>query len=317
MRILTTLACRVVKKINIMLKFIDIGANLSDSVFRGNYHGKQAHEDDLINIINRSKKHGVEKIIVTGGSLKDSQKALDITKFDDSLYCTVGCHPTRSLEFENDGQDPDVYLQDLISLANDNRDKVVAVGEMGLDFDRLHFAPKDAQIKYFEKQMELISATKLPVFFHCRAAHSEFLSVVSKHRDNIPGGVVHSFTGTKEEAASILDLGFYIGINGCSLKSQENLDVMCSIPSENLMIETDCPYCEIRSTHAGFKYITTHFDSKKKEKYDPNCCVKSRNEPCTIVQVLEVMSGARKEDKHQLADILYNNTINLFFKGRN
>ncbi|CAL1543204.1 unnamed protein product, partial [Lymnaea stagnalis] len=217
---------------------IDIGANLSDSVYHGSYHGKKVHEDDLIHVVNRAKEHGVQKIIITGGSLKDSQTALNLTKLDDSLFCTVGCHPTRSLEFENDGQDPDAYLQELINLANNNKDKVVAVGEMGLDFDRLNFAPKEAQMKYFEKQMNLITGTKLPVFFHCRAAHPEFLSILSKHRDSIPGGVVHSFTGTKDEAASILDLDFYIGINGCSLKTQDNIDVMCSIPSDRLMIET-------------------------------------------------------------------------------
>ncbi|KAH9499849.1 TatD DNase [Bulinus truncatus] len=288
---------------------------LTDAVYRGFYNGKKCHDDDLEIVLNRAYEHGVKKVIITGGSLKDSQTALNITKLKDNLYCTVGCHPTRSLEFEKDGSDPDNYLQELITLANENKDKVVAVGEMGLDFDRLHFAPKDAQIKYFTKQMDLVSATNLPVFFHCRAAHQEFISVVSKFRDSIPGGVVHSFTGTKEEAAAILNLGLYIGINGCSLKTQENIDVMCSIPSNRLMIETDCPYCEIRPTHAGFKYIKTQFSSKKKEKYDPKLSVKSRNEPCTIKQVLEVMSGARQEAAVELADIIYRNTVELFFKG--
>ncbi|XP_055887131.1 deoxyribonuclease TATDN1-like isoform X2 [Biomphalaria glabrata] len=289
--------------------------NFIDAVYKGVYNGKQCHEDDLEQVLNRAYQHNVQKVIITGGSLKDSQAALNIAKLKDNLYCTVGCHPTRSLEFEKDGQDPENYLQELITLANENKKKVVAVGEMGLDFDRLHFAPKEAQIKYFTKQMDLISATNLPVFFHCRAAHPEFISVVSKYRDNIRGGVVHSFTGTKEEAAAILDLGLYIGINGCSLKTQENIDVMCTIPSNRLMIETDCPYCEIRPTHAGFKYIKTQFVSKKKEKYDPEFCVKSRNEPCTIIQVLEVMSGARQENEDDLADIIYKNTLELFFKG--
>ncbi|BFZ16559.1 hypothetical protein BsWGS_19597 [Bradybaena similaris] len=297
----------------VSMKFIDIGANLTDPVYRGRYHGKQAHEDDFQQVLKRAKENGVQKIIVTGGSLEESKAALSLTKSSDDLFCTVGCHPTRTLEFEK--EDPESYLQQLISLAKDNKDKVVAVGEMGLDFDRLNFSPKEAQIKYFKKQMELASATNLPVFFHCRAAHPEFMSIVSQHRDSISGGVVHSFTGTQEEAASILDLGFYIGINGCSLKTQENLDVMCSIPSDRLMIETDCPYCEVRPAHAGYKFVTTQFTTKRKEKFDPNFCVKSRNEPCTIVQVLEVMAGARGEDKATLADRMFQNTLNLFFQG--
>ncbi|RUS84705.1 hypothetical protein EGW08_007533 [Elysia chlorotica] len=304
----------VFKEKRLTMKFIDIGANLSDSVYQGRYHGKQAHQGDLANVIERAKKWGVEKIIVTGGSLKDSQNALEVARTDESLFCTVGCHPTRTLEFEAEGGDPDLYLRKLTELAQANRDKVVAAGEMGLDFDRLHFSPKEAQIKYFEKQLDFVKETKLPVFFHCRAAHEDFCAIVRPHRDSIPGGVVHSFTGTKEEAAAILEMGFYIGINGCSLKTQENIDVMCSIPSEKLMIETDCPYCDIRQTHAGHKFVKTQFESKKKEKFDPNHCVKSRNEPCTIVQVLEVMSGARGEDPDVLADLMYKNTMELFFK---
>ncbi|GFR79107.1 3'-5' ssDNA/RNA exonuclease TatD [Elysia marginata] len=180
----------------------------------------------------------VFQIIVTGGSLKDSQTALDVARTDDSLFCTVGCHPTRTLEFEADGEDPDCHLRKLVELATSNRDKVVAAGEMGLDFDRLQFSPKESQLTYFEKQLDFVSETKLPVFFHCRAAHQDFCDIVRRHRDSIAGGVVHSFTGSREEAAAVLDLGFYIGINGCSLKTQENIDVMCSIPSESLMIET-------------------------------------------------------------------------------
>ncbi|GFO07299.1 3'-5' ssDNA/RNA exonuclease tatd [Plakobranchus ocellatus] len=297
------------------MKFIDIGANLSDGVYQGRYHGKQVHEDDLASVINRAKENGVEKIIVTGGSLKDSQNALEVARTDASLFCTVGCHPTRTLEFEADGVQPDGYLTKLVDLATSNRDKVVAAGEMGLDFDRLNFSPKEAQLKYFEKQLEFVSETNLPVFFHCRAAHPDFCAIIRRHRESIPGGVVHSFTGTKDEAAAILDLDFYIGINGCSLKTQDNIDAMCSIPSDRLMLETDCPYCDIRPTHAGYTHVKTHFESKKKERFDPALCVKSRNEPCTIVQVLEVISGAREEDPQALADVIYNNTLKLFFKG--
>ncbi|KAH7985249.1 hypothetical protein HPB52_024227 [Rhipicephalus sanguineus] len=94
---------------------------------------------------------------------------------------------------------------------------------------------------------------------------------------------VHSFDGSKEEAAAFLDLGLFIGINGCSLKTAENLAVAATIPRDRLLIETDCPWCEIRPTHAGAKLIRTSFPAKKKERFEPGFMVKGRNEPANLV----------------------------------
>jgi len=180
------------------LRFIDIGGNISDPVYRGIYRGKQAHEDDFMMMLNRAKDVGVSKIMITGTTLEESAKALEVAKLDASLYSTVGCHPTRTTEFDSHPGGADAYLQGLVDLVMDNKGTVVAVGECGLDYDRLQFSPKDVQLKYFERQMELVSATQLPMFLHCRAAHDDFRDIVSKYRDSIPGGVVHSFDGTKE-----------------------------------------------------------------------------------------------------------------------
>ncbi len=107
--------------------------------------------------------------------------------------------------------------------------------------------------RYFEKQLELPKLTKLPLFLHCRNAYADFFEILNRHHNELHGGVVHSFTGSKEEAKLFTDLGYFIGINGCSLKTQENIEAMCSIPSQYLMIETDCPWCECKASHAGFK----------------------------------------------------------------
>ncbi|XP_063225462.1 deoxyribonuclease TATDN1 isoform X2 [Bacillus rossius redtenbacheri] len=214
-------------------------------------------------------------------------------------------------EFEAD--EPSAYLEALKQVATEGRGKVVAVGECGLDYDRLQFCPKDVQKKYFELQLDISEALKLPLFLHCRNAADDFVEILSRNRDRLCGGVVHSFDGSKNAAASILDLGYYIGINGCSLRTPENLEVAASIPADRLMLETDCPWCEIRPTHAGFNFVKTTFNAVKKEKWQASSLIKGRNEPCQIVQVLEALAGARNENANDLAEKIHANTMKCFF----
>lgn len=204
-------------------------------MFQGTYNGSKKHESDIKQVIDRATKNGVSHMIVTGTSLSDSKKAVDLVRDYPNLYATVGCHPTQCLEFESDASK---YLSDLIHLTLDNREKVVAVGEFGLDYDRLHFAPKDVQNKYFELQMQLAEETKLPLFLHCRASADDLTQILKRHRDKFSKGVVHSFTGTWEEADNFLQMGLFIGINGCSLKTEDNLNVVKKLPIDRIMLET-------------------------------------------------------------------------------
>lgn len=78
-------------------------------------------------------------------------------------------------------------------------------------------------------------------------------------------------------------MGLYIGVNGCSLKTEENIEVVKNIPLDRILLETDAPYCDIRNTHASSKFIKTKFDKVKKEKMKKGLICKDRNEPCMIV----------------------------------
>ncbi|ETK87112.1 hypothetical protein, variant 4 [Phytophthora nicotianae] len=273
----------------VALKMIDIGANLTDPVFTGLYRGKQKHESDLTAILARAKTFGVDKIIVTGGNLEESHKALQLAKDKEELLAVC-----------EQGQ---------------KEGKVVAIGECGLDYDRLEFCDKATQLKYFEKQFQLAELTKLPLFLHNRNTGGDFYDMISKNRSRFSNGVVHSFTGEKEEMLKLVELGLYIGVNGCSLKTAENLECVKAIPLERLMIETDAPWCDIRATHAGHGHVKTSWQSKKAEKYAPDCLVKGRNEPCTLIQVLEIISAIRGEDQEAVAARVLENTENVFFKN--
>lgn len=293
-------------------KFIEIAANLTDPMFQGSYHGSVKHPPDLDRVLARSWEAGVEKIIITGTTLDDSRTALAMADTNERLFCTAGCHPTHAGDFDQSG-DPETYLEDLGTLIRQNRGKIVALGECGLDYDRLNFCDKPTQLKYFEKQLVLGQKLQIPFFLHCRAASDDFWALVSKYR---PSGVVHSFDGSSDFALKLIEIGLTVGVNGCSLKTPENLDVVKDIPSESLHLETDCPWCDVRPTHAGFEHVKTKFDSVKKEKWRPETMVKSRNEPANIVQVLEIVAAVKGVDEDELCEQIYNNSMKTFFFGQ-
>ncbi|KAJ1978262.1 hypothetical protein H4R35_001974 [Dimargaris xerosporica] len=145
--------------------------------------------------------------------------------------------------------------------------------------------------------------------------------MIRKHRHRFSTGVVHSYTGSLEEVQQLLALDLYIGINGCSLKTQDNLAVVAQIPEERLMLETDAPWCDIRPTHASHSHLNSTtsgwapvaFDSKKKERFVMGAMIKGRNEPCNIQQVLKVMASVRQVQPEHLASIVYRNTCRVFF----
>jgi TatD DNase family protein len=168
----------------------------------------------------------------------------------------------------------------------------------------------------FLAQIKLADEHNLPLFLHNRNTTGDFLRVCETQRGSgcmRAGGVVHSFDGSAEEMRALVDLGFYIGINGCSLRTEENLLVAATVPADRLMLETDAPWCGIKPSHAGSAHLKTSFPNKKREKYQLGFTVKDRSEPCHIVQVLEVLAAVRGVDEALLAEQVWTNTHRLFF----
>ncbi|KAI9032069.1 putative deoxyribonuclease TATDN1-like protein [Hyaloraphidium curvatum] len=305
------------------IRLIDIGANLTDPVFRGIYRGKHVHPDDFGQVLERARAAGVERVIVTGGSLSESEEALALAEQHDGLYSTVGVHPTRCSEFDAHPAGPADYLRRLLDLARRGRakGKVVAVGELGLDFDpdRAKFCPPEVQEKYFELQLSLSDELGLPLFLHCRSATDAFVRILSRNRAKWKRGVAHSFTAPPAEALAVLALeGMCIGFNGCSLKTPENLDTVRAVPLDRVMLESDAPWCDIRRTHASWPFVADEVakaDAKKKEKWEAGRMVKERNEPAATRWVAAAVAGSRGEKLEEVCARAWDNAVGMFFPG--
>jgi TatD DNase family protein len=234
---------------------------------------------------------------------------------------------------------------------------LVAMGEFGLDYDRLHYCSKTIQLHSFAAQLKVAASItpQLPLFLHSRAAHADFVRLLKdafgeKLERLEKGGVVHSFTGTAEEMRELMDLGLYIGINGCSFKTVENCAVVKEVHLDRLMIETDGPWCEVRPSHEGWKYliekkpaaeneqngtaiapepaqkpqkqnkknqkkapeVPERFKVVKKEKWEEGAMVKGRNEPCTIERIAKIIAGIKEVSVEEVCEAAWRNTVTVF-----
>ncbi|EXJ62974.1 TatD DNase family protein [Cladophialophora yegresii CBS 114405] len=303
-------------------RYADVGINLGDPVFRGVYHGKQAHEDDLDDVVRRALDVGVKKLMITGSNLVESHHAVDLAKkYPGVCYATVGVHPCSTQDFDNYKGGPNGLIKELKDLAIEAKEAghAVAFGEIGLDYDRLFLSPKDVQLKYFELQLDLAEELQMPLFLHSRACSEDFERLIGERLDKLPKrGLVHSFTGTVREMESLCRLGFDIGINGCSMKTDENLEAVKAVPLDRLQIETDGPWCEIRASHASSRHLKDGPavpKAVKKEKWQKGMMVKGRNEPATIVQVAHVIARVKGISVEDVSAAAWRNSTDMFGLG--
>jgi len=286
-------------------KYFDIAANIADDRYK----------EDIDKVLLRAKKYGVEKLLFAGTHLKDGKESHELSLRDPNYYCTAGIHPCRASQYVLDKMSFEDYVAETEKLIQNAKEgKMIAVGECGLDYDRFKFASKEEQLRVFPIHFDLAMKYKLPIYLHERNTNGDFCNVVKANRSKFSTGVVHSFTGSIELVKEIVAMDLYIGLTGCSLKTEENLSVVKEIPLDRLLIETDAPYCTIRPSFPSYKLIKTHFKSSKGKKavLEEDMLYRDRNEPCTIVQVAEVVAGVKGVDVNVVAKAAWENTHKVF-----
>lgn len=208
---------------------IDIGANLLNGQFR----------QDLDAVLARAWEAGLEHLIVTATNPQDAAAAVELCATHEDLSCTVGVHPHQAGEVQAADAD---WLEQIRALAANKQ--VCAIGETGLDFFR-NFSPQAAQQAVFTAQVELAAELGLPLFVHDRDSQGAVYEVLIDRADQLPGVVVHCFTGDERDLMRYLDAGFCIGVTGwvCDQRRGGRLrELVPKIPLDRLLIETDAPF---------------------------------------------------------------------------
>lgn len=185
-------------------------------------------------VLARARRAGVHAILVIGFNLQTSRDGIALAESHAGLYAAVGMHPHDAKDFEEETLD---IFRELAS-----RSKVVALGEMGLDYYR-NLSPKSLQIVAFERQLDLAEELDLPVVIHNREAYHDILPILRARNGRIRG-VLHCFSGDVDIMRQTLDLGFSVGIGGpVTYRKSEDLQAVArEVPADHLLVETDCPW---------------------------------------------------------------------------
>lgn len=207
-----------------MRNIFDSHAHYDDSQFDGD-------REELLGQVLPEK--GVSGVINMAADLASCQTTWELTQRYDYVYGAAGIHPEEARDLPHD------WLEQVRAWLG--RPKMVAVGEIGLDYHWLDACPKDRQQEVFGLQLELAKELSLPVVVHDREAHADTLAFLQRYR---PAGVVHCFSGSWETAREILNLGMYIGLGGVVTfkNARHPVEVAKNIPLDRLLLETDCPY---------------------------------------------------------------------------
>ncbi len=187
-------------------------------------------------MLNRATEAGIAEIIAVGADIESSRAACELAAAHNRIYCSVGIHPHDAARVN------DKCYEVIRQLATENP-KVVAIGEIGLDFFR-DLSPRDIQEQVFRSFIRMARQLSLPVIVHDRDAHEEVLTILREENVAETGGVLHCFSGDLRMARECVEMGFYISIPGTiTFPNNETLrEVVRGIKTENLLLETDSPY---------------------------------------------------------------------------
>ena len=242
-----------------MTGLIDTHAHLHDRAFGS----------DLTATLSRARAAGVGTIVTIGTDVPESEAAVHVAQQETDVYAVVGVHP-------HDAESWNAATQDRI-MALASRGRVVAIGEIGLDFYR-NLSPREDQERAFRAQLDLASALQLPVVIHSRDAHDATYAILKswawRTTSGDPIGGIHCFSGDAELAQKYTNLGFVISFAGpVTYPSNEALRAAAAVlPSERVAVETDCPYLTPPGTRG------------------------QRNEPSFVTETAACVAAARGED---------------------
>ena len=240
------------------------------------------HEDPIeqLIVVQEAKQAGVTRILSIANNLRDFQQVYDNLRTADHVYYAVGVSPS---EVVNPGDDWEARVEE-----GAKRDRVVAIGETGLDYYR-KFGSRDAQIELFIKQLDIAHRIDRPVVIHNREAGSDVLEIL-KERLPRRGGVLHCYSEGWDYAKKALDLNLYISFAGnVTYRNARNLhETAKNMPVERILIETEAPFM-VPSAHRG-----------------------KRNRPSFLVETALFLAELRGLTPEALAETVYANSNKLF-----
>ncbi|KAL4772165.1 hypothetical protein BDW60DRAFT_222762 [Aspergillus nidulans var. acristatus] len=322
------------------LRYADVAVTFTADQFKGIYRGGKAyHKPDIAEVIQRAKEYDCEKIMLTTMSLPLAHENLALVRqFPETCTMTLGVHPYHAKDIYASSEasgtggstttDGAIYLQELRNFARTilaeqgvaGESPLVAFGEIGLDYEYLTRSDKATQQRAFRDQLAIAVELQLPLFLHVRESCADFISIIKPFLADLPRrGLVHSFAGTKEEMIQLTALGFDISVNGICFRTEEQLEMVRSIPLEKLQLETDAPWCEIQE---GDDRIKQYLEgarplpgSRKHGKFRSGEMVKGRNESCTIERVAMVVAGLKGIEVAEVATAAWENSVRMFGLG--
>lgn len=234
---------------------------------------------DRETVLARLREAGVQKCVTVGSDIASSRRCLSLAQAHDFVYAAAGVHPHEAAKAGD-------YLDDLAALLHE--DKVVALGEIGLDY-YYDFSPRDTQKAVMLEQMALALALDKPCIFHIRDAHGDMIDLFRAQK-TLPRGIIHCFSGSAETAKEYLRMGFYISFAGAvTFKNARGLiDAALAVPIDRLLIETDSPYLS------------------------PEPLRGRRNEPANVRFTLKKLAQIKSIAPETLAETTYQNACKLY-----